>query len=374
MVLYILNHDEFIERVHHTNPDVIILSEYHGTKSRILTKCKICGTEKFRRADGLLDGRKCLKCVGNERGKKLSEKVSTNEKFVGEVKAVNPNIEPLENYTTRRTKIKFRCLLDGNIWSTTPKTILDGHGCPMCANKKQNRRTNEEFIKEFSEKHKDIIALSKFNKTSQKMSFKCSICNYTWDAVPNALLNRKETGCPKCNGKVAVEKEEFLRRLHEKNIYVEYVSGYTFISKKCVFACKKCSYQWDSLPTNILGGKSCPKCNMSHGAKNIINYLEKNNIQYCREKRFDGCRGVRPLPFDFYLPQHNICIEYDGEQHFEPVKFGNCDNDKLDKKFNMRVAYDKIKTDYCNDNKIKLIRIPYTDFNDIDKILDKHLS
>ena len=50
-----------------------------------------------------------------------------------------------------------------------------------------------------------------------------------------------------------------------------------------------------------------------------INSHETNNINYIREKRFKDCKNIKPLPFDFYLPEKNICIEYDGEHHFKSI-------------------------------------------------------
>ena len=62
-----------------------------------------------------------------------------------------------------------------------------------------------------------------------------------------------------------------------------------------------------------------------------------------------------PLPFDFYLHDYNVCIEYDGIQHFKPIEyFGG------EEAFQKRQLNDKIKTEYCIDNHITLIRLPYT--------------
>jgi very-short-patch-repair endonuclease len=66
-------------------------------------------------------------------------------------------------------------------------------------------------------------------------------------------------------------------------------------------------------------------------------------------------KSRRKLPFDFYLTDKKICIEYDGEQHYKPIeKFGG------DKSLNRVKKNDELKNQYCNQNGIKLIRIPYT--------------
>lgn len=89
----------------------------------------------------------------------------------------------------------------------------------------------------------------------------------------------------------------------------------------------------------------------------IKNYLEDNNISYISQYYCDDCRDVMPLPFDFALLLINkfILVEYDGKQHFEPIDFfGGVEG------FELRKKHDEIKNKYCHDNKIQLVRIPYT--------------
>lgn len=52
-----------------------------------------------------------------------------------------------------------------------------------------------------------------------------------------------------------------------------------------------------------------------------MNLLIENNIKFISEKRFNGCKNINELPFDFYLPNQNLLIEYDGIQHFKPINF-----------------------------------------------------
>jgi len=77
--------------------------------------------------------------------------------------------------------------------------------------------------------------------------------------------------------------------------------------------------------------------------------------------KFDGCININKLPFDFYLPEKNICIEYDGEQHFRNIF--------SDKSFKETKINDNIKDEFCIKNNIFLIRIPYFKFEEINNIL-----
>lgn len=123
------------------------------------------------------------------------------------------------------------------------------------------------------------------------------------------------------------------------------------------------------------GGQVCPKCalNISKGERSIKQYMEENNIEFYMQFRFDDCKNIIPLPFDFYLPKHNICIEYDGEGHYMLINRGGISDLEAQKILDDIKHRDKIKTFYCINNGIKLIRIPYWDFDNISKILNKEL-
>ena len=93
----------------------------------------------------------------------------------------------------------------------------------------------------------------------------------------------------------------------------------------------------------------------------VSKFLKENNINYKIQYRFKDCRYKLPLPFDFYLPDHNTCIEYDGEQHFSSnCYFGGKErnNEQLFEKIKIR---DNIKNEYCKNNGIQLVRIKYTE-------------
>lgn len=115
---------------------------------------------------------------------------------------------------------------------------------------------------------------------------------------------------------------------------------------------KYLSISFDKLtPHSHLQGQDCPVCKESYGEKEIRHFLDDNKIPYVNEKRFDDCKNKKRLPFDFYLPEHNICIEYDGKHHYEPI-FG-------EEQLKDTQRNDKIKNDYCVNNNIEMVRIKY---------------
>lgn len=108
----------------------------------------------------------------------------------------------------------------------------------------------------------------------------------------------------------------------------------------------------------------------SNGEISIIKYLEAQGIPYEREYTFENCRNEMMLPFDFYLPTLNLLIEYDGEHHFKPVKFGGISEERAKENLQQRKRLDLIKTDFATHNNICLLRIPYTEKDIYQKIQD----
>jgi very-short-patch-repair endonuclease len=99
----------------------------------------------------------------------------------------------------------------------------------------------------------------------------------------------------------------------------------------------------------------------------MLKYLDNKKIRYHREYKFDDCKNINLLKFDFYLPDYNLCIEYDGRQHFESMDiFGG------DIEFEKRKKNDKIKNDFCKDSKIRMLRVSYFEKN-IESLLDLFL-
>lgn len=95
--------------------------------------------------------------------------------------------------------------------------------------------------------------------------------------------------------------------------------------------------------------------------KEISKFLDSINICYKTEKAFKDCKNKHVLKFDFWLPNNHICIEFDGEQHFKPIKFGNKSKEEVEKDFESIKQNDKIKNEYCKENLINIIRIKYNE-------------
>lgn len=107
----------------------------------------------------------------------------------------------------------------------------------------------------------------------------------------------------------------------------------------------------------------------SKGEHKIRNYLIEQNLKYNLQKKFDDCKNVRPLPFDFYIPKYKTLIEFNGIQHYEPIShFGGEEQLRIQKK------NDAIKKKFAKENGFDFIEISYEKENDIVKILDAYFK
>lgn len=100
--------------------------------------------------------------------------------------------------------------------------------------------------------------------------------------------------------------------------------------------------------------KGCKVCKNSHNENIISNYLKSQGYVFESQKKYEDCRGNKnPLPFDFFIPIFNLCVEYNGEQHYYVIpKWGQ-------DKFEKTQRHDRIKKDYCLDNGINFLEIPF---------------
>ena len=125
-------------------------------------------------------------------------------------------------------------------------------------------------------------------------------------------------------------------------------------------------------PNNHIDGQQgCPYCCTSKGEARVNDWLTEQHIQFNREYKFSELLSDKgnPLRFDFYIPSVNLCIEYDGEQHTVHKKSWMSKDE-----FDRLQVHDIRKTVFCMENNISLLRIPWTDKNNIENILETHFQ
>ena len=211
------------------------------------------------------------------------------------------------------------------------------------------------FVEKFSNEFDCLFSIDEY-RDNDPLKVICKKCGKSFMQRPfNHVCF--ETGCPTC-AQVCQRKttEEFIR--HAQSIHgdkYDYSNTKYLTAKiKVTMRCKTCNTFFHQLPRSHIYQKSgCPKCKMSHGESEIIQVLEAAGIGYKREYIFCGCRGKRNrLRFDFFLPDHNTCIEFDGRQHYDHTSaWWSEENHERDLK----------KNEYCKVFGIRLIRITTDD-------------
>ena len=160
---------------------------------------------------------------------------------------------------------------------------------------------------------------------------------------------------------------EMVKECIEEEGYKLLSTEYESYSSKLTMECPN-GHKFKMSLGKFKNGRRCPKCKKSKGEIEISKILDLYNIKYEEEYRFENCKFKYTLPFDFYLPEYNTCIEYDWIQHFYIIEqFGGLDG------FISSKIRDTIKNIYCENNNIKLIRIPYWEFNNIETIINREL-
>ena len=250
------------------------------------------------------------------------------------------------------------------------KRFENGRRCPHCSERSWiNRKKNIEYINEIISKE-GYKFLEEY--TTAKTKMKCSCPNgHIFEINWNNFKNGKR--CPLCNRENKSFSYEQVKEIVSKENYKLISKEYKNSKEKIELKCSK-GHIYSATFDSFKRGKRCPHCISSKGENKVKEVLINNNIEYIQQYKFKDCKNINALPFDFYLPKYNIAIEYDGEQHYKIIDFGGKDKEVAKKEFENRKKCDNIKTQYCLDNNIKLIRIPYWEYDNIEKIIKNKLN
>ena len=193
------------------------------------------------------------------------------------------------------------------------------------------RLTTEEFKLKLEEENPTVELLSEYKGNKEYITVRCKIDGNVWETKPNWL--KRGSRCSKCYHRFNSEirrnsLEYFINKSNEihKNRYdyskVEYVNNKT---KVCII-CPEHGEFWQR-PDKHLRGCGCPKCNYSSLERRIELFLLENNINFIPQQKF---KWLGKQSLDFYLPEYNVAIECQGEQHFKGwFKSKQCKNNWL---------------------------------------------
>ena len=359
-----MTRDEFIEKARLKHGDRYDYSkvEYSGCKNKVIIICPIHG-EFWQIPNDHLNGTSCPECSKITGSNK---RIKSTEHFINKAKLIHGDKYDYSNtiYVNNRSVVYVICPEHGE-FKQKANSHTNGQGCAKCAGQYMN---TEYFIQKAKLVHGDKYDYSKveYKFTDKEVCIGC-VNHGEFFQTPNNHLTGY--GCPKCAGNY-MDLDYFIEKSNKKhhNKYDYSKVSYSKNEDKVCIICLKHGEFWQS-PHHHTSGQGCPICKESEGEKIIRQFLLENKISFEYNYKFTNCKYKRKLPFDFYISQYNTCIEYDGRQHFEPIRFFGGTNG-----FEKLKIKDKIKTQYCLDNNIKLIRIPYTKIKNIEYIIKKELN
>ena len=345
--------------------EYIFLDVYVKGSTKIRVKHTKCEHTYKVAPNAFLRGRRCPYCSSSAK--------KTDAQFKQEVyNLVGDEYVFLDSYTNARTKLRVKHNKCGQIYTVKPSHFLDGTRCPYCAKLSLSNKLAKSD-NQFKQEVKNLVGneytfIDKYVNATTKLRVKHNKCGKVYKVLPSNFLSG--THCPFCNGNAKKTEEQFKKEVfdlvgNEYMVLGSYVNTNTKIKVKH----NACGTVYEVRPHTFLEGYRCPYCNSPKGETIITKILDTLNINYEPQKTFDDLKDIQPLSYDFFVPSQGILIEYQGQQHYEPVDhFGG------EGRFKVQRKHDKLKADYAKGNGYKLITVPYTEdnFSKIKKYLLQH--
>lgn len=255
------------------------------------------------------------------------------------------------------------------------------HGCKFCIGRD---RTTDEF--------KEMIDMSKFDLLTEYIGFekpitcKCKECNKVWTTTPKCLTQGKYY-CPDCGFKYKkkgkqLTNEDFLDRIHKVNPTVIPLEKYQSLQVPILCKCTKCDYEWRTTPDHLIyeacNPTRCPRCSLSRPEESLGGILRDFGFFVKPQGMLDGCKNEISLRFDYLVYSDEeltnllFACEYDGEGHYIPIDYAGKGKEWANDNLVITQKRDEIKNVYCKENNIPLIRISYTEKDNMeDYLIDK---
>ena len=389
-----------------THPD--LAKEWHPTKNGNLKPQKVtagsdkkvwwlgeCGHEwpASVNSRSKVNGTGCRVCSGQEALEGFNDLATTHPDLAKEWHPTkNGNLKP-QKVTAGSDKKVWWLGECGHEWpaSVNSRSKVNGTGCRVCSGQEALEGFNDlatthpDLAKEWHPTKNGNLKPQKVTAGSDKKVWWLGECGHEWPASVNSRSKVNGTGCRVCSGQEALEGFNDLATTHPDlakewhptkngNLKPQKV---TAGSDKKVWWLGECGHEW---PASVksrskVNGTGCRVCNESKGEKAVENFLTQSGKSFEREYKFKDCKNKRCLPFDFYLLSHNLCIEYQGEQHYSPVKWRkNMSDEDCNILFKKIRKNDEIKLNYCKDNGINLLTISYEHFDNIEDIIKTYFT
>lgn len=354
------------------NSKIEVLSDsYISSKNKLLYHCNICNNIWEKLPNDILNTNGCPKCTYKLKG--INQRMSYSD-FIKTV-MLDSIIVIESTYRGTNYPVDCKCKTCNYKWTVNQANSLRyiKIGCPKCAN--NIRLSHDEFIeKNKNNINENILLLGSYIDCVTPILCKCKKCGHLSYKMPKHIIDGQD--CKKCSSiqrgeKNKLSQEEFEKRIRKRNKNILVEGKYNGYNSKVQCKCLICNTEWNPIASSIMKSTGCPFCSMSIGEQLIKYYLESNNIIYDYEYSFQDLKGINGglLSYDFYLPQYNLLIEFQGIQHEKSSEyFGGKDH------FVYQKEHDKRKRLYAENHSINFLEIWYYDIENIEKILDQYFK
>lgn len=270
-----------------------------------------------------------------------------------------------EEYINNYTKLLIKCP-KGHKYEVGFNNFKQGYRCPYCCgNAKPILKDIEEYMKTFNY----TLLSDKYKNSTSKLSLICPL-GHKFEMSWNSFHQGHR--CPICVRRSNADKhrlsykevKERIESFEYKLLSEEYIDNQTKLLVRCPY-----NHEYEVTYANFQQGSRCPICKISKGEQKIIDWLNKNNINYIYNKEYfkDLLSSLgNPLRPDFIIEDRKIWIEYDGEYHYQDTY--------NDGSYERTRIYDELKNQYAKENGWELIRISYWDFDKIEEILNESIK
>lgn len=298
----------------------------------------------------------------------MSYTKNKKEDFIKKIKEKYPNenLEVLE-YTGAKEKGTIKCNNCGNIYSLTNASNFLYKGkkkiCKYCIPRDDTLKIKYK-VEYLINTIDNVILLNEYTKITDDLQLKCKKCNQVFKRKPQLFL--KSQKCPYCESFSTFKTEDVFKMQLKEKFGEEYslLGEYKGTNSRTLFRHNDCGFIFSNTPHNLLQKSPCPKCKKfnSKGEIAIEKILLEKGILFEKQKRFKNLSSL--LSFDFFIINKNILIEFQGEQHYHPIKhFGGKE------KFERQQENDEKKRIFCKENNYSLLEISYKEIDNIEQIL-----
>lgn len=285
----------------------------------------------------------------------------TEDEYLKRVEEMNPHLKIVSEYKGSKKPIQYICPDCKEVNEIALAQILYRKPIKRClsCSGRSVAIDEEEYLKRVKEVNPHFKIISEYNGLSKPITYKCPYCSDKI-SIKSAgwLLDYKNRGCKTCAGFYKLTEFEYLKRVKEINPNLKILSKYKGANKSITYKCPNCKGR-GKLMAHTLYRKEiidCQQCsdNVSYGERITKGFLEELGFKFKTQHVFENLAYKSSLRFDFYLPNEDVCIEYQGRQHYEPIDYFGGERTYLE-----QVKRDELKRKFCKSNGIKLIEIPY---------------